>query len=373
MAKKGLCSTAQKAEYASRNIHPPGIVKVLIIDGGSRIDEDEYENDGYEHYEDDENTLISSYETPFYYNTDDIRAVTLMRKHADDITVTLLHISYGTGYELLEIILNEKSDVRNAGGTLVTVDGSSPPVSSATIVIWSIVCVMLSLFICCCLVNAVEDLLEAQEPEPEPPRRRPRRPRLTADQVKKVPIGIFDGNQLVYEETTIDSEIGEECCDDRLLQQPNNNKHIQPATHSLDACIICLDEYEVGDELRCLSCSHAFHAKCIAKWLIERSATCPLCKIDLYEEEEDDDDDDDDEDENEAEHQQQQGLASATTTTTATTATATSSTEHATTIESSEGSWWRNIFSSPGPEHQRRTDAVGRANEAMTEPLLQQE
>ena len=177
MAKKGLCSTAQKAEYASRNIYPPGIVKVLIIDGGIRIkDKDEYEyeyeNDGYEYndYQDNaENTLISSNETPFYSNTDDIRAVTLLRRKRtdDDIAVALLHISYGTGYELLEIILNEETDVRKAGGTLVRVDGSSPPVSSATIVIWSIVCVVLSLFICCCLVNAMEDLLEAQEPEPE--------------------------------------------------------------------------------------------------------------------------------------------------------------------------------------------------------------
>lgn len=33
----------------------------------------------------------------------------------------------------------------------------------------------------------------------------------------------------------------------------------------------------------------------IARWLIERSAVCPLCKLDLYEEEEDDDDDEEEE------------------------------------------------------------------------------
>uniref|UniRef100_A0A7R9WLD9 RING-type domain-containing protein n=1 Tax=Craspedostauros australis TaxID=1486917 RepID=A0A7R9WLD9_9STRA len=38
--------------------------------------------------------------------------------------------------------------------------------------------------------------------------------------------------------------------------------------------------------MRKLPCDHTFHANCIARWLVERSATCPLCKIDLFEDEE---------------------------------------------------------------------------------------
>ena len=57
-----------------------------------------------------------------------------------------------------------------------------------------------------------------------------------------------------------------------------------------DTCTICLDEYTTGDKLRALPCGHAYHSKCITKWLSERSATCPLCKIDLYESDDDDDD-----------------------------------------------------------------------------------
>lgn len=47
----------------------------------------------------------------------------------------------------------------------------------------------------------------------------------------------------------------------------------------------------VGDKLRCLPCNHAFHYRCIGKWLAERSATCPLCKTELFDDEEEESDD----------------------------------------------------------------------------------
>lgn len=41
-------------------------------------------------------------------------------------------------------------------------------------------------------------------------------------------------------------------------------------------CILCLECYQGGDELRHLDCEHVFHVKCIDEWL-SRNRTCPLC------------------------------------------------------------------------------------------------
>jgi hypothetical protein len=45
-------------------------------------------------------------------------------------------------------------------------------------------------------------------------------------------------------------------------------------------CPICLVEYEVGDDIRCLPCKHEFHKSCVDPWLAN-NASCPACRHSL--------------------------------------------------------------------------------------------
>nr|XP_033803470.1 RING finger protein 122 [Geotrypetes seraphini] len=41
-------------------------------------------------------------------------------------------------------------------------------------------------------------------------------------------------------------------------------------------CAVCLEDFKMKDELGVLPCQHAFHRKCLVKWL-EVRCVCPMC------------------------------------------------------------------------------------------------
>jgi hypothetical protein len=169
------------------------------------------------------------------------------------IKVAVLHASYTIGYELLDLILHETSVTKQSGGTRLLLNTKEPPRSGKVIFLWILFSASFSASACCCLLLCINRTVFEEE-RPTPPRR-PAPRRLTNIQVR----------------ANHPSFICQEC-----------DPTIPPGTE----CSICLDDLEAGNSLRRLPCQHVFHSTCIARWLVERSATCPLCKVDLYEEEE---------------------------------------------------------------------------------------
>jgi len=46
-----------------------------------------------------------------------------------------------------------------------------------------------------------------------------------------------------------------------------------------ERCLVCLCDYEIGEEARKLAkCGHLFHKECIDQWLTTGRNSCPLCR-----------------------------------------------------------------------------------------------
>lgn len=46
----------------------------------------------------------------------------------------------------------------------------------------------------------------------------------------------------------------------------------------VERCLICLDEYEPGQECRILRCRHGYHKECVDHWLSNGRDSCPACR-----------------------------------------------------------------------------------------------
>uniref|UniRef100_A0A3B1IIJ8 Ring finger protein 24 n=1 Tax=Astyanax mexicanus TaxID=7994 RepID=A0A3B1IIJ8_ASTMX len=52
----------------------------------------------------------------------------------------------------------------------------------------------------------------------------------------------------------------------------------QVSNQQIHICAVCLEEFKQKDELGICPCKHAFHRKCLIKWLEVRKV-CPLCNM----------------------------------------------------------------------------------------------
>ena len=58
----------------------------------------------------------------------------------------------------------------------------------------------------------------------------------------------------------------------------DGNKPEQGSADEIEKCVICQCEYEFGDQIISLPCTHGFHYPCGAEWLLNHSKLCPISK-----------------------------------------------------------------------------------------------
>ena len=178
----------------------------------------------------------------------------------DDITVGLLFVSHTTGMQMRRMLTEQPVNVTAEGGPIITMDARSPPMPPSYDQTQQWMLAAMAGFFCfmscfgCLLVGIQTGYIPADGRivigrtviHPAASSRR----LLTEAQVRRLP-----------HETYVKLDDGED--------------------HHTAGCAICIDEYQDGETLQVLPCSHKFHAECIVPWLTERQASCPLCKHDI--------------------------------------------------------------------------------------------
>lgn len=150
------CSILQKAQIAS-NIYPDNVVKYLIIygdDDGSTSDADgnEDDDDDDDHHHSDTNTL-----NHFVKNFDTTTATTARKlqvqvQEYDDITITVLYISYHSGISLQDALQQQSHTSYLDGGPIILLDGYQgwiPGYDYDAASIWDIILMTCLCFLCC--------------------------------------------------------------------------------------------------------------------------------------------------------------------------------------------------------------------------------
>ncbi|XP_036378122.1 E3 ubiquitin-protein ligase RNF13-like [Megalops cyprinoides] len=173
------------------------------------------------------NAQKAGYKAAIVHNVDSDDLISMGSNDLDilkQIDIPSVFVGEETANSLKEDYTYEK------GGHVILMPDFSLPLEYYLIPFLIIVGICLILIVLFMITKFVQD------------RHRARRSRLRKDQLKKLPIHKYKKGD-VY-----------------------------------DVCAICLDEYEEGDKLRVLPCSHAYHCKCVDPWLTKTKKTCPVCK-----------------------------------------------------------------------------------------------
>uniref|UniRef100_A0A7N6AXZ1 E3 ubiquitin-protein ligase RNF13 n=1 Tax=Anabas testudineus TaxID=64144 RepID=A0A7N6AXZ1_ANATE len=173
------------------------------------------------------NAQKAGYKAAIVHNVDSEDLISMGSNDLDimkQIDIPSVFVSEKTANSLKEDYTYDK------GGHVVLMPDFSLPLEYYLIPFLIIVGICLILIVVFMITKFVQD------------RHRARRSRLRKDQLKKLPIHKFKKGD------------------------------------SYDVCAICLDDYEEGDKLRVLPCSHAYHSKCVDPWLTKTKKTCPVCK-----------------------------------------------------------------------------------------------
>jgi len=326
LVRSGGCSLREKVEYVKKFIKQSELVNFLIVDGSSYTEElttadSNNNNNNNEEYSysvgDDNKNEMMELMKQGHVTVDNGAADSFLtldagdflgkrHKHRDQVTVPMhiLHVGSRTHYQLLELLAHQSNASYQSGGIRISMDSRTNTMDSST-ALWIAFSSLLGACCCsfCLILSGTRNNFWV---EPQPPQQqqntRPQRRRLNKEQVKRLfPIYQFNGESLdpLEDAPLVNSQENKDESDE---EKNDGLQPFVPQPHELTMCSICLEDFVPGDRLRCLSCNHVFCARCIGRWLVERSATCPLCKLEIYdpEEEVEEEEEDDEEAEDQA-------------------------------------------------------------------------
>lgn len=69
--------------------------------------------------------------------------------------------------------------------------------------------------------------------------------------------------------------------DEEQERQDEEEQERQHQSVRSTQCMICFSDYQAGDRVRLLRCTHDGHAACLDPWLLARKPQCPLCSKDV--------------------------------------------------------------------------------------------